>query len=278
NRPSAVSHQQSACGGRLPTDCRPPLADHRKQYIRFSVAARAKMAGSLTPRPRYNGQTAERWSVAGIPNRPGGRSVYKRRSPPPSGAATKSAALGRFLHSVLAAALIVGLPVCAAASDANELAQKAQAVLKANCHRCHGQDGAVEGGMNYILDRDKLVAWKKIVPGRAEQSPLFLRVAAGKMPPPDEQPRPTAADVEILKQWIDAGVGGATQTTVQRKPISDAAVFALILADLESREKRSRRFTRYFSLAHLYNAGLGDDELQTYRNALAKLINSLSWH
>jgi len=28
----------------------------------------------------------------------------------------------------------------------------------------------------------------------------------------------------------------------------------------------------------LHNAGLGDDELQTYRNALSKLLNSLSWH
>ena len=30
-------------------------------------------------------------------------------------------------------------------------------------------------------------------------------------------------------------------------------------------------------LAHLHNAGLSDEELQTYRNALTKLVNSLSW-
>src|SRR5207302_9478004 len=41
--------------------------------------------------------------------------------------------------------------------------------------------------------------------------------------------------------------------------------------------RRSRRFQRYFSLSHLYDAGLTDEELQTYRNALAKLVNSLSW-
>ena len=34
---------------------------------------------------------------------------------------------------------------------------------------------------------------------------------------------------------------------------------------------------RYFTITHLYNAGLGEDELQTYRNALCKLANSLSW-
>ena len=48
--------------------------------------------------------------------------------------------------------------------------------------------------------------------------------------------------------------------------------------DLEKLDRRSRRFARYFSLAHLYNLGLSADELQTYRNALAKLLNSLSWH
>jgi hypothetical protein len=34
---------------------------------------------------------------------------------------------------------------------------------------------------------------------------------------------------------------------------------------------------RYFTITHLYNAGLSDDELQTYRHGLSKLINSLSW-
>ncbi len=42
--------------------------------------------------------------------------------------------------------------------------------------------------------------------------------------------------------------------------------------------ERDRRFARYFTLTHLRNVGLQDDELQTYRNALAKLANSLSWH
>src|SRR5207248_1345816 len=59
--------------------------------------------------------------------------------------------------------------------------------------------------------------------------------------------------------------------------VTDAVVFARILADLETLDRRSRRFVRYFTLTNLANAGLGDDELQTYRNALAKLVNSLSW-
>ena len=40
---------------------------------------------------------------------------------------------------------------------------------------------------------------------------------------------------------------------------------------------RDRPFRRYFTLTHLYNAGLSAEELQSYRHGLSKLINSLSW-
>ncbi len=176
--------------------------------------------------------------------------------------------------------LAVGLaasPVWASGPEGPTLAQKAQAVLKANCHRCHGQDGSVEGGMNYVLDLPRLVDRKKVLPGHADTSPLFRRVAAGKMPPPGEGPRPGAADVAVLRQWIDAGAPSPS-TAAARPFLSDAEMYARILADLERLDRRSRRFARYFTLTNLANAGLGDDELQTYRNALAKLLNSLSWN
>src|SRR6516165_1531714 len=70
-------------------------------------------------------------------------------------------------------------PSRAAEPDPATLAHKAQDVLKANCHRCHGQDGSVEGGMNHVLDLEKLVARRKVVAGKADESPLFRRVASG---------------------------------------------------------------------------------------------------
>lgn len=164
-----------------------------------------------------------------------------------------------------------------AAPEPTQLALKAQAVLKANCHRCHGQEGSVEGGLNYILDRDKLVARKKVLPGKPEQSPLIKRLAAGKMPPPGEQPRPNSADLAIIRQWITSGAPSA-KPALRRAIATEAAVQDLILADLDKQEKRARRFMRFFSLATLANAGAGDDELATYRHALSKLLNSLSWH
>lgn len=180
-------------------------------------------------------------------------------------------------------ALTVGLlltsfsPASAADPEKQALAAKAQAILKTHCYRCHGQDGSVEGSMNYVADLGKLVARKKVVPGDPAGSRLFKRIDEGTMPPPDEKPRPSAEEVAVLRKWIEAGAPGA-EAAAPRTAISSADVLSFVLADLELTDRRSRRFQRYFTLAHLYNAGLSDEELQTYRNALAKLVNSLSWN
>ncbi len=181
----------------------------------------------------------------------------------------------RFLPALIAALSLIA--ATARADDPATLAKKARAILDANCHRCHGQDGNIEGGFNYVLDRDKLIARNKIVPGKAEQSLLYKKASTGKMPPAGEKPRPSEADIAILKDWINAGALADTPHA-ERPLLTEAAVFELMLSDLEKQDKRSRRFLRYFSLAPLANAGMGPDEAQSYRNALAKLLNSLSWH
>jgi mono/diheme cytochrome c family protein len=165
----------------------------------------------------------------------------------------------------------------AAGPEETELARKAQAVLQAACHRCHGQDGANEGGFSAVLDRDRLVAAKKVVPGDPSRSPLFKRVQSGEMPPEDEKPRPSPEDVAVLTRWIEAGAPSATPPAAARKPIAPAEIYELMSADLKKANERDRRFLRYFSLCHLYNAGWAEDELDSYRVALSKLVNSLSW-
>ncbi len=161
------------------------------------------------------------------------------------------------------------------AAAERELAQQAQAILKKHCYRCHGQDGTVEGSLNYITDLNKLVARKKVVPNDPKASRLLKRIDDGSMPPPDEQPRPTEAEIATLIRWIEAGAPAGEVAT--RTPIPADAISTAILADLEHIDRRARRFQRYFTLTHLYNAGWSEDELQTHRNALAKLVNSLSW-
>ncbi|HEV3261739.1 MAG TPA: c-type cytochrome domain-containing protein [Gemmataceae bacterium] len=161
---------------------------------------------------------------------------------------------------------------------ADVLAVKAAAVLKAHCARCHGPDSPGKGGFNFVLDRDKLVARNKVRPGHADDSKLYKRVRDGKMPPKGEKPRPGPQDVTLLRQWIDAGAVAAEPAAGRRTFLAESDVVRLILADLKITEPRHRRFARYFTFAHRYNAGVSDRQLRADRWALVKLVNSLSWH
>ena len=164
------------------------------------------------------------------------------------------------------------------AAQAN-LAQRVNGMFKANCYRCHGQDGENEGGLNYIADLRTLVSRNKIVPGKPDESAVYKRVTASRrpMPPKGETPRPTAGDIAALKQWIEEGDPSPDDGTGERDFITDADIVQYIHDDLQKLEERARRFTRYFTVTHVHNAGRSNDELQTFRLALSKLVNSLSW-
>lgn len=171
-----------------------------------------------------------------------------------------------------------GVPNEAPAGPPPEIALQAQQILKSNCHRCHGDGGSAEGGLNFILRREKLVAaGGYVIPGNPGQSRLLQRILAGEMPP-DDGTKLAAADVEVLKQWIAAGA--PEFATIAARPfVSNEQVFEAIRVDLnDNTPERDRRFVRYFTITHLYNAGLSDDEMETYRLALTKLLNSLSWN
>src|SRR5437016_2876798 len=85
-----------------------------------------------------------------------------------------------------------------AAAAEPELAVQARTILEANCHRCHGRAGAAKGGMDYVLDGDRLVARGKVVPGKPDESELLQRLIKGEMPPEKQKPRPTADDLALL--------------------------------------------------------------------------------
>jgi hypothetical protein len=162
-------------------------------------------------------------------------------------------------------------------ADPQALAHHAGDILRANCHRCHGQDGVMEGGFNYVLDRERLTAWGKIVPGQPDKSPLLRRLFDGEMPPDGETPRPSPEDVAVLRRWVEAGAPDFAPSAAPRQPVLVADLPKLVRDDLARLPERDRRFARYFTLAHLHNAGLAADEMATYRQALGKLVNSLSW-
>jgi hypothetical protein len=178
------------------------------------------------------------------------------------------------IHSVALFLTLSGAPALAADS----LATKAQAILKTNCYRCHGQEGMAKGGFGYVLDREKLVARNKISPSKPAESEIYQRVLKGEMPPASQKTRPSSEDLVVLRQWIEAGAPAASVSTAPRTFVSEADVIRLIYADLQSINPRQRRFVRYVTLTNLYNAGRPEQEMETHRLALTKLLNSLSWH
>jgi serine/threonine protein kinase len=165
-------------------------------------------------------------------------------------------------------------------ADAN-LAKQAEGLLKEYCYRCHGQDGRNEGGFNYILSVPQLIARKKIVPGDAEGSKLIKKIKSGDMPPKDDDGKPipqlSDEDAATLKKWIAAGAPNFGPPVAEPDFITLEQMFRKIRDDLEKANEPDRRFLRYFTLTHLYNGGLSEDELQSYRHGLSKLVNSLSW-
>jgi tetratricopeptide (TPR) repeat protein len=177
--------------------------------------------------------------------------------------------------------LILSWPCLARAAgpDKDALARQAHAILKTNCYRCHGQDSANEGGFNYVLDVRRLIERRRIIPGNAGKSRILKRIlnAEDPMPPEQEKVRPGKDDVAVLRRWIEAGAPAVGSPPPAAARITPADVYRLIRADLAAVGARDRRFTRYLTLAHLRSAGLSEDELQSYRHALAKLVNSLSW-
>lgn len=180
---------------------------------------------------------------------------------------------------LLAAFIMPAVAKGDAPADGALLAQNAQAVLRANCYRCHGQDGASEGGFNFVLNLEKL-SQTHVKPKAPADSLLFLRLTAADdsvMPPLEEQPRPTATDIATIKAWIEAGAASIPAAN-SRDFVTNDQVVQYVLADLRTARQRSQGLLRYFTLTHLYNAGVSDDELRTYRNAFVKLINSLSWN
>jgi hypothetical protein len=81
-------------------------------------------------------------------------------------------------------------------------------ILKANCFRCHGEGGQLEGSLDLRLRRLIVQGGDtgpSIQPGDAEASLLYQRVRRGEMPPEDVEKRLTAAEMDTLRRWIDSG-------------------------------------------------------------------------
>ncbi len=157
------------------------------------------------------------------------------------------------------------------------LGQQAYAILENKCMNCHGPGGSFTENL-LIEDRDQLIASGSVVPNNPNASELYLRLIstdnAKRMPL--AQPALSDNAIATIHDWITQG---APDWMVEHDInfITTDMMLNTIQSHLDTLASHERPYARYFTLTHLYNAGETTENLQTYRNALSKLVNSLSW-
>ena len=157
------------------------------------------------------------------------------------------------------------------------LGQQAYAILENKCLNCHGTGGSFTENL-LIQDRDQLIATGSVVPNNPNASELYLRLISTDVAKRMPLAQPALSDnaIATIRDWITQGV---PDWEVQQDInfITTDTLLDTIQTHLTKLESHERPYARYFSLTHLYNAGETTENLQAYRNALSKLVNSLSW-
>ena len=167
-----------------------------------------------------------------------------------------------------------------------ELAKQTTTVLNDYCKSCHGED------FNFpqldVSSRDALLAangkGKKpfIVPGDADSSRIWARITAtDSAMPPDYMPQMSDDQKQTIKRWIEDGAHFPDVSRPKREYVGEGTVLEAIDEDLRELEISDQKYTRYFSMFHLWNDVSGndpmtDEDLRMARAAVSKLINSLS--
>ena len=159
-----------------------------------------------------------------------------------------------------------------------QIAQDAYAIFQQSCLICHGPDGAYKETL--LIEHNALIEKGTVVPGNPDASELYNRLLttdiAKRMPL--GQPQLSSQAIDTIRNWILAGAPDwATTSATDSQFISPSEVLNTIETHLMSLSSFDRAFARYFTLTHLYNAGVTPSILQEYRKGLYKLVNSLSW-
>lgn len=155
----------------------------------------------------------------------------------------------------------------------------ARSFFETYCAKCHGPDSPGIANIKYITDLVALVENNLVVPNNPEGSRLFKRLTdpSNPMPPASETIRPSEAEIETIRGWIaDGALSGEGACVNDLIGFDD--MFRIMRDDLfdNFEEAADRQNIRYLTLTHLHNAGMCDRDLDVYRQAIAKGVNSLS--
>lgn len=181
-------------------------------------------------------------------------------------------------YIVLIETLIMGLLLFSGFASAQNIAQQAAAILEQNCSTCRGD----EGSFRTVLDIEYTVLIQSgaIVSGDPDASELYkrlLRPTDHGGPMPQGQDPLSPEHIEVIQQWIAEGAPNWMITEVNRLFITQKTLLDTIRDHIDTLSVSDQPFARYFSMTHLYNAGVPENILTEYKLALSKLVNSLSW-
>ncbi len=198
-------------------------------------------------------------------------------APPPPAAATAAPPPASGEEAPLAGNIQVPAdPVAKAAFDA----------LDKHCARCH-QDGmlmhvkAPQKNFGDVLQFDKLAADPNfVVPGNPDASKIVQKILNKEMPADywsgsslDATPV-SGEELTAIRNWITQL--GSAQVACTHPFVTEQQMVHEMAADLSALDKTRIADTRYITLTHLYNACSSPEEMDVYRKAVVKLLNSLS--
>ena len=107
------------------------------------------------------------------------------------------------------ALLLLGISSLAAATNEIQFNRDIRPILSENCFVCHGHDKNNRKAKLRLDDREVALEREAIVPGKPDQSKLVQHIFSTDpdeiMPPPKTRKTLTAAQKELLKNWIASG-------------------------------------------------------------------------
>jgi hypothetical protein len=202
-------------------------------------------------------------------------------------AASKTANVSKFgWPARLSLAIVVAsaLSAVAHAQTPQSAAEKAAAVFDRHCASCH-QSGRTSGrtpdSFANILRLDEVASEENLVlPRRPDASRIYQRMV-GAHPPLDTSLRasgtkgPSPEEIEAVRDWID-GIPPRDEACRARTFVTPASILEATQAWLGRLAPADAADTRFVSLIHLHNACASEAQLNSYRDAIGKLVNRLS--
>lgn len=178
------------------------------------------------------------------------------------------------MRSLLLILCVPSLLNTAVGQDA-DLARQVYQIFEQDCGKCHGSTNP-KADLNMLRTAD-LLDGGYVIPKDLDNSSVWERVAISK-DMPDGAPPLDQTKLDTIRRWIEAGAPSFDDEQQTRSFLTISDTLTAIRDDLRAQRAEDRTYLRYYTLTHLHNnARVSTADLQVFRAALSKLINSLSW-